>query len=193
MSHFDPLKTPVKPSASKSDSSRPFAAAILAPSIPQILDDFHQPTQLSLGDFAVSTYTLGFAIGPLLLSPLSELYGRLIIYHICGVLYVFFTVGGALATSLNMLIGFRFLAGCAGSAPLTIGGGSIADMMGPEKRGAAMSIQAFGGMMGPAIGPVAGAFLSQSKGWRWVLWLVTILVRPGKQPTIHYELLILLP
>ena len=140
-----------------------------------------------MGAFAVSIYTLGFAIGPLLLSPLSELYGRLIIYHTCGILYVLFTVGGVLATSLNMLTGFRFLAGCAGSAPLTIGGGSIADMMVPEKRGAAMSIQAFGGMMGPAVGPVAGAFLSQSRGWRWVLWLVTILVRPGEQPTIHHE------
>lgn len=133
-----------------------------------------------MGAFAVSIYVLGFAVGPLLLSPLSELYGRLIIYHICGTLYVLFTVGGALSTSLNMLTGFRFLAGCAGSAPLTIGGGSIADMMVPEQRGAAMSVQLFGGMMGPAVGPVAGAFLSQSQGWRWVLWLVTILVRPDE-------------
>ena len=129
-----------------------------------------------LGAFAVSIYTLGFAIGPLVLSPLSELYGRLVIYHSCGVFYVIFTVACALSTNLNMLIGFRFLAGCAGSAPLTIGGGSIADMMVPQQRGTAMSIQAFGGMMGPAIGPIAGSFLSQSAGWRWVLWLVAILV-----------------
>ena len=129
-----------------------------------------------LGAFAVSVYTLGFAFGPLLLSPLSELYGRLVIYHSCSLLYVIFTVACALATNLNMLIGFRFLAGCAGSAPLTIGGGSIADMLVPEQRGVAMSIQAFGGMMGPAIGPVIGAFLSQSGGWRWVVWLVAIIV-----------------
>ena len=147
----------------------PLAAAILAPSIPQFLNEFDAPDSLMLGAFAVSIYTLGFAIGPLLLSPLSELYGRLTIYHSCGVLYIVFTVACALATDLNMLIGFRFLAGCAGSAPLTIGGGSIADMMVPEKRGAAISIQAFGGIIGPAMGPVAGAFLSQSAGWRWVL------------------------
>lgn len=64
-------------------------------------------------------------------------------------------------------------------------------MMVPEKRGAALSIQAFGGMMGPAIGPVAGAFLSEGQGWRWVLWLVTILVRLGKQPIIYPALLTL--
>lgn len=43
-----------------------------------------------------------------------------------------------------MLIGFRFLAGCFGVAPVTIGGGTIADLMKPEDRGAAMSIWAMG-------------------------------------------------
>ena len=146
-----------------------FAAAILAPSILQFPADYHQPNEPALGAFAVSVYTLGFVIGPLLLPPLAELCGRLIIYHTCGLLYMLFTIGGALSSNLNMLIDFRFSDGCAGSALLTIGGGSVADMMVPEKRGAVMSIRAFGGTMIPAIGPVAGADLSEIQGWRWVL------------------------
>lgn len=31
-----------------------------------------------------------------------------------------------------------------------------------------------GPFLGPAIGPVAGGFLSHAAGWRWVFWLVTI-------------------
>ena len=68
---------------------------------------------------------------------------------------------------MNMLIGFRFMAGCWGVSPLTIGGGTVADIMIPEKRGAAMSIWALGPLFGPVIGPVAGGFLANAKGWRW--------------------------
>ena len=53
---------------------------------------------------------------------------------------------------MGMLIAFRFLAGCAGAAPLTIGGGSIADLMVAEKRGGAMAIFALGPLLGPVVG-----------------------------------------
>ena len=129
-----------------------------------------------MGAFAVSVYILGFAVGPLFLSPLSEVYGRLKLYHLCGCLFVVFSVACALSTSLPMLTGFRFLAGCVGSCPVTNGSGSVSDMMIPGRRGTAMAFYAFGGMIGPAVGPVAGAFLTQGLGWRWVFWLVAILV-----------------
>ena len=87
---------------------------------------------------------LGFAFGPLVLAPLSEMYGRVIVYNVCNVLYTVFTVACALATNMGMLIGFRFLAGTFGVSPITLGGGTIADMMPAEKRGAAMSIWAIG-------------------------------------------------
>lgn len=98
----------------------------------------------SLATFVVSVYILGFALGPLLLAPLSEMYGRVHIYNVCNVLFTIFTVACALSTNMNMLIGFRFMAGACGIAPITNGGGTIADMMKPEQRGAAMSIWAIG-------------------------------------------------
>jgi MFS family permease len=75
-----------------------------------------------------------------------------------------------------MLTVFRFLAGCFGAAPLTIGGGTIADVIATEKRGAAMAVFALGPLLGPVIGPVGGGFLTQAKGWRWVFWVLTIVV-----------------
>lgn len=92
----------------------------------------------------ISPDILGFAMGPLVIAPLSEMYGRVPIYNVCNVAFVAFTIACALATDMNMLIAFRFLAGCFGIAPITNGGGTIADMMPAEKRGAAMSIWAIG-------------------------------------------------
>ncbi|RKU41272.1 hypothetical protein DL546_000018 [Coniochaeta pulveracea] len=151
----------------------PLGSSIFAPGVPQLMRDFRSSNEL-LAAFVVSVYVLGFAAGPMLIAPLSEIYGRNPIYHICNFCFIGFLVGCALAPSLDALIVFRFLSGVFGSCPLTNGGGSIADMMVQEKRGAAMAVFSIGPLLGPIIGPVAGGFLAEAKGWRWVFWLLVI-------------------
>jgi hypothetical protein len=129
----------------------PLASSMFAPGVQRVMEEFHS-TSNTTATFVVSVYILGYAVGPLVLAPLSELYGRLVIYNGCNVLYTCFTIGCALATNMQMLIGFRFMAGVFGVAPLTIGGGTIADLMRPEARGGAMAIWAMGPLLGPVIG-----------------------------------------
>jgi len=57
------------------------------------------------------------------MAPLSEIYGRLIVYHVSNVGFLAFVIGCALAPSLNSLIVFRFFCGIFGSTPITNGGG----------------------------------------------------------------------
>ena len=121
----------------------PLGSSILATGIPQVLSDF-KSTNSELGSLVVSIYLLGFAAGPLVIAPMSELYGRLPLYHLCNTLFAILTVGCALAPSLNSEIGLRFLQGCAGSAPLAIGGGTISDLIPQERRGKFMGIYALG-------------------------------------------------
>ncbi|KAF5001457.1 hypothetical protein FGRMN_1053 [Fusarium graminum] len=151
----------------------PLASSIFAPSIDQVMSEFHS-TNEQLASFIVSVYLIGYCFGPLAIAPLSEMYGRLPLYHICNVLFIIFNVACALAPNLGGLIAFRLLAGLAGSCPLTIGAGSLADMISREKRGAAMSSWALGPLFGPVIGPIAGGYLSQAKSWRWSFWVVSI-------------------
>ena len=106
---------------------------------------------------------------------MSEVYGRVITYHISNVGFVAFIVGSALAPSLGSLIAFRFLSGFFGACAITNGGASIADMVPPEKRGLYIGLTSIGPLLGPIIGPVAGGFLTQSVGWRWTFWLVAII------------------
>jgi multidrug resistance protein len=148
---------------------------MLAPGIAQLMEEFHT-TNDQIGTLAATIYLLGFACGPLVIAPLSELYGRLPAYHVCNVLWIIFTVACAVATNMPSFIFFRFLAGCAGSCPLTIGGGTVVDVIPQQSRGAAMSIFAIGPLLGPVLGPVAGGFLAQAEGWRWVFWVLTITV-----------------
>lgn len=133
-----------------------------------------QSTDSTLASFIVSIYILGYAIGPLFIAPMSEIYGRLPVYHICNLLFVVWNLACALAPDLGSLLAFRLLAGIAGSCPITIFAGSVADVFIQEKRGGAMAICALGPLIGPVIGPVAGGFLAEAAGWRWVYWLITI-------------------
>jgi MFS family permease len=114
------------------------------------MKEFHSTNSL-LATFVVSIYLLGYAIGPLIMAPLSEIYGRLPVYHVSNVLFVVFTVACAVSSNLGMLIAFRFLDGCVGSTPLVLGGGTISDLVRQEKRGGMMSIWAMGALVGPVI------------------------------------------
>lgn len=151
----------------------PLASSIFAPGVPALMRDLNSDSS-SLASFVVSVYVLGFAFGPLLIAPLSEIYGRVPVYHGCNIGFVAFLAACALAPNLNALIVFRFISGAFGSCPLTNGGGSIADMIRQEKRGAAMATFSIGPLIGPIVGPVAGGFLAASKGWRWVFWVLVI-------------------
>lgn len=109
---------------------------------------------------------------------MAELYGRSPVYHATNILFVIFTIACALSSSLDMLIVFRFLQGTAGSAAIALGGGTIADLFIQEERGKAISMWAMCPLLGPVVGPVVGGFLSAGLGWRWVFWLLAILVSP---------------
>ncbi|KAF4781192.1 hypothetical protein HER10_EVM0008441 [Colletotrichum scovillei] len=152
----------------------PLASSIFAPGIPKLMQDFNS-TNRELSAFVVSVYVLGFAFGPMVLAPLSEMWGRVAIYHITNFIFLAFTVACAVAPSLSSLVVFRFLAGTFGAAPMTNGGGSIADMFRAEERAGVMAVFSVGPLIGPIIGPIIGGFLTDAKGWRWDFWLVVIL------------------
>lgn len=152
----------------------PLGSTMFAPGAPQVAEEFGIANNDTISALFVSVYLLGWVVGPLVVAPCSELYGRLVVYHVGNTLFVVFSVACALSTGTGMLIAFRFLAGFAGIAPVTNGAATIADLMPVDRRGAAMALWTLGPVVGPIIGPVAGGFIAESLGWRWILWIFTI-------------------
>lgn len=139
------------------------------------MQDFNFSSR-TLSSLSVSIYVLGFALGPLIWAPLSEVYGRLPIYIISTVVFVAFNLGSAFANGLAVFMVSRLLSGCGGAASLALSGGTLADLIPRQKRGKWMGIIALGPITGPTIGPVIGGFMGQYLGWRWVFRLMAILV-----------------
>lgn len=81
---------------------------------------------------------------------------------------------GGFAQTPGQLMVFRFFSGLGGSAPLAIGGGVLSDCFLPEQRGRAISVYSLAPLLGPAIGPIAGGFISEHTTWRWCFYSTSI-------------------
>ncbi|KAH9908576.1 MFS general substrate transporter [Xylariomycetidae sp. FL2044] len=184
---------------------------MLAPALPSVLSTFlpppsgggnQDPRPRPQGTLSITIYILGFVVGPLALAPLTDLRGRLPVYRATALAYLGATVACALAPSLTSLIAFRFLAGCAGGAPMAIGGAVVADLFPKDedenddddderereratatategrrkgRRKGPMAVYGAGTVMGPTLGPVLGGLVTGAWGWRWVFWVAGIL------------------
>ncbi|OCL12678.1 major facilitator superfamily protein [Glonium stellatum] len=169
-----------------------FVSSAYTGGVGQIIMQFHVSTEVvTLG---VSLFVLGFAIGPLLWAPMSELWGRQLLYIITYGVLTAFNAGAAGSQNIQTLIILRFFAGAFGSSPLTNAGGVIADMFPAKQRGLAMSIFSVAPFMGPTLGPIVGGFLGETKGWRRVeglmaiftgaLWIIGALFIPETYPPV---------
>ncbi|KAI9849436.1 MAG: MFS siderochrome iron transporter 1 [Sclerophora amabilis] len=151
-----------------------FASSAYSGSVEQTIGEFSCSEEVAT--LGISLFVLGFAIGPLLWAPLSELYGRQILFTgTYGALTVF-TAGGAGSNSMATLLVLRFLGGASGSSVLTNSGGVIADMFPAAQRGLATSIFAAAPFLGPTLGPIVGGFVGETVGWRWVQGVTAIFI-----------------
>ncbi|KAL2818951.1 major facilitator superfamily domain-containing protein [Aspergillus granulosus] len=150
------------------------APTMCAPGIQDIAADL-DITSSTISTLAITLYVLGIAIGPMIMSPLSEIYGRAPVYHAASVIFVAFIVGSALSQTAPQFMVFRFISGCAGGTPMALGGGTIADITTTQQRASSMALFSMGPLAGPVLGPLVGGFLTAGKGWRWTFWLLSIL------------------
>ncbi|EXJ85548.1 hypothetical protein A1O1_05912 [Capronia coronata CBS 617.96] len=151
----------------------PLASSMVAPALPQIRRDFGITNQIE-SQIVLSIFVLAYAIGPMILGPLSELYGRVIVLQSSNVFFLAFNTACGFAQTKQQLMAFRFLSGLGGSAPLAIGGGVLGDLFKPEERGKAMGLYAMGPLLGPAVGPIVGAWVAEKSTWRWMFYATSI-------------------
>ncbi|KAH4199349.1 hypothetical protein HBI95_178470 [Parastagonospora nodorum] len=149
-----------------------FCSSAFSGGIQQIMMEFKVSQEIvTLG---VSLFVLGFALGPLLWAPFSEIYGRQLVFVGTYTAFVAFNAGAAGGPNIYGLLILRFFAAAFGSSPLTNAGGVIADVFNANERGLAMSIFSAAPFMGPVLGPIIGGFLGMTEGWRWVHGLMAI-------------------
>ncbi|ORY55891.1 MFS multidrug transporter-like protein [Pseudomassariella vexata] len=147
----------------------PFSSTMVTP----VLDDIGLEFEIT-GKFTkalvMSIFLLGYAQGPFVLAPLSEIYGRVSVLQYTNLIYLVFNTACGFASSTNQLLAFRFLSGIGGSAPQALCNGMLADVWRKEERGLGQTIYGMLTFIGPTVAPIVGAYISENTTWRWIFW-----------------------
>lgn len=151
-----------------------FASSVFSTATVPTAIEFGVSTEVMI--LGTSLFVLGFAAGPPLWGPLSEVYGRKMPLFFGFFIFAIFQIPVAVAQNLQTIMLCRFFGGFFGSAPLAIVGGTLTDFWGPIDRGIAVCIFAGATFIGPVAGPIVGGFVTQSYlGWRWTEYLTAIM------------------
>ncbi|KAH7397700.1 major facilitator superfamily domain-containing protein [Cadophora sp. MPI-SDFR-AT-0126] len=152
----------------------PLASTMIAPSLDTIAEDFNISKDAEKA-LVMTIFLLAYAIGPFLIGPLSETFGRVVVLQSANLVFLLFNTVCGFARSKEQMMAFRFLSGLGASAPQAIGGGVVSDCWRAEERGKAIAIYSLAPFLGPSLGPIAGGLITQNTTWRWVFWGTSIL------------------
>ncbi|GJD01622.1 major facilitator superfamily transporter [Colletotrichum higginsianum] len=126
----------------------------------------------TVGTLGVSFYVLGFAFGPTLWAPLSELRGRRLPIVLSMFGFSIFSISTAVAKDLQTILICRFFAGFFGACPLAVVAAVFSDMFDNRTRGSAITVFSMAVFTGPLLAPFIGGFIVESHlGWRWTEYI----------------------
>ncbi len=110
--------------------SATFASSIFSPGTVAVGKEFKVGREVvTLG---TSLFVLGYAVGPIVFAPISELYGRRLPVIVGAFGFSIFNTAVAVAKDYQTLTISRFFSGFFGSCPLTICGAVFADIYNNE-------------------------------------------------------------
>ncbi|KAH7079142.1 multidrug resistance protein-like protein [Paraphoma chrysanthemicola] len=132
------------------------------------------------GSLGLALYVLGYGVGCLLFSPLSEIpaIGRNPPYAISGFLFVILCIPTALVNNYEGLMVLRFLLGFMASPCLATAGASLTDIWKPPHVPFAIALWAAVATLGPALGPTLSSYAVRDLGWRFSSWELMIIAGP---------------
>jgi multidrug resistance protein len=122
----------------------------------------------------LTTFVFGLGFGPMLLGPLSEFYGRRVIYLLAFGGFFIWLIPCAVAQNIATMLIARFFDGLCGSAFLSVAGGTVGDMFTKDTLQAPMLIYSASPFLGPATAPVWGGFVNYNVDWRWSYYILLI-------------------
>lgn len=148
--------------------------AMFSASLNQIMEQYHIGwTPATLG---TTLFVFGFASGPVIWGPLSELFGRRIVL-LCSLFgYCCFNFATAVSKDVQSIMICRFFAGFIGAAPLVVAPAAFTDMYTSKYRGLAITVFVLVIFAGPMMAPILGAFTVKNHklGWRWTCYFTGI-------------------
>ncbi len=150
-----------------------FATNLYLPSFSNIsidLDASPQSVQLTL-----TVFLFCFGVFQLIHGPLSDQIGRKKVMLFGLIIFIFASIGAALANSINFLIAMRVLQAVGGSSGMVIARAMVRDVYGRDESAKIMAYVGMGSGISAALAPLIGGILQDFTGdWRWGFYSLAI-------------------
>jgi len=151
----------------------PFSTTVVTPALDAIEEEFNVHSGFHK-QLIMTIFLLGYAQGPFILAPLSEMYGLVSVLHCANLIYLAFNTACGFSQSANQMLAFRFLAGIGGSAPQALCNGVLADTWKKEERGKGQAVYGVLTFIAPVVAPIFGAHVSHRLNFRWIFWITSV-------------------
>jgi MFS transporter, DHA1 family, multidrug resistance protein len=146
----------------------PLSTDLYLPSLPAIANALG--TDAARVQLTLSAYLVGYAAGQIFYGPFSDKIGRKPAVMAGLILYFLASAACAMAESIDVLIGLRFVQALGAAGPIVLGRAIVRDLYDGPRAGRELS--RMGMIMGlvPALAPVLGGVLEPLFGWRSNFW-----------------------
>ena len=141
---------------------------IVATAMPNIVGDLGG---FSLYSWVFSSFLLMTAVTTMIFGKLSDLFGRKPIYMIGVTVFLIGSILCGFATSMGMLIAFRFIQGIGAGAVQPIAMTIVGDMYSVKERAKIQGYLSSVWGISAIVGPLAGGLIVQFADWAWIFWM----------------------
>ena len=121
-------------------------------------------------------YMMGLGVGSALLSPTAILFGKRPVYLCAAILYILTSIWCALAPNFANLVVARIFMGIAVSSVECLPSATVAEIFFLHEKAYRLGIYTLLLLGGKNLMPLISAAVIQSLHWRWVFWIVAIVV-----------------
>ncbi|KAK4995031.1 hypothetical protein LTR66_005064 [Elasticomyces elasticus] len=124
-------------------------------------------------------YMMGLGIGSVVASPTAILFGKRPVYLVTAIVFLLTSVWCALSPNYPSLVIARIVMGIAVSPVECLPSATVAEIFFLHERAYRLGIYTLLLLGGKNLVPLVSAAIIQSLGWRWVFWIVAIVVGFG--------------
>ncbi|KAF2766930.1 MFS general substrate transporter [Teratosphaeria nubilosa] len=151
----------------------PMASSIFAPAASAIAETFETSTQIV--EIGQTAFVIMLGLGPLFLAPMSETFGRRLVFLTNLAVFTALQIPIALALNVATFVVLKTFSGLCGSVGVANGGGAISDMFETHERAMVLGFYLVAPLLGPSLRPLIGGLISDALGWRWIFWVLLML------------------
>jgi len=148
------------------------ATDMFVAALPQLAREY--AASVSRVQMTLGSYLIGFALAQLFYGPSSDRFGRRGPLLIGLTLFLTMSILSAQATSVEMLIGLRFLQSLGGAAGVTICLAIIRDLHDRDRSAIMLARMGTVIAVAPAIAPLFGGWLIEAFSWRATFYALAV-------------------